>query len=114
MKEKIRESVVDVVGIGWFIAGICYILKGFTLISLAWLILGCLWICVVLFRVLTERPAYTINVLIFTAVYLLGYLIGSSLGIWKFKSVGLIYWYLGGIICGSIVYHIQKRERKKK
>jgi len=76
--DEIRKNLVAVVGIGFFVVGICAILKeGFTILSLTWLTLGCLGICTALLRVFMERRIYVAYVLFFTLVLLLSYLIGS-------------------------------------
>jgi hypothetical protein len=107
--DEIRENLVAVVGIGFFVVGICVILKeGFTTLSLAWFVLGCLGICTALLRI---KRIYVAYVLFFTFIFLLNYLIGSVLRIYKFRTEGLLYWYAVGIIVGSVIYYIQKRGK---
>jgi hypothetical protein len=109
--ERIRENLVDVIGIGWFIVGVCSILQeGFTFFSLAWFVLGCLWIFSILFIVFKERRGYTACILLFTLIFLFNYLIGSILEIYKFRPEGLLYWYLVAVIVGSLIYFLQKRR----
>ena len=113
--DEIRENLIDVVGIGLFVVGICAILKeGITTLSLAWFVLGCAWICILIFRVFTKKSTYTVYVLFFTFFFLLGYSVGSFLGLYKFRPEGLLYWYVeGGVIIGSMMYFLQKREKQK-
>ncbi len=112
--DKMREHIMDIAGIGYFIIGLVAVLKeGFTLFNLAWLIIGSLWVGVIALDRITERKLdYVAYALYFSLFFLACYTFGAVLRTYEFRPVGLLYWYLAGVVAGGVIYFMHKKIKK--
>ncbi len=67
----------------------------------------------VLYRIFEMKSAYIRCVVFFSVMFIASYLIGCHLQIYKFKPEDLIYWYVMAVIVGSMIYHLERKERRK-